>query len=551
MLEFGQAHSRLLTRGALAVLVVQMGVVMVMLAFGDAPTYDEPDHFGAAVEWTQYGDLRWSPDAPPLSGLLAGLPFRFIHVHVPVADQAIPDFYAQTVGQDILYRAGNNGQHLIEIARMPMIAFTLLVVLVVFFFGRLLWGTAGGLLAAAVASLDPTLIAHGHLVTTDMPLAGFMLAASWLLYLAHMASGRRSFWLLFAAAACVGGALASKFTALPVVPAYMLLAAVPALRSGPLLQRLVRGVGRAALLAVVAISVVWLVYLMVDPSLSYTRVSSAPSGTKGLLVSIAQHVPFPAPFRDGLATQIALDAAKRDAFLLGHRYLGGRVNYFPLLLLIKTPLATLALMLLGLFMVMRRRSKESLKRLLFLLAAPLTGLVFAMASNTNLGIRHILYIPLFGAVLCGAAAVQPLRLRRIVAVGYLVVFLAVSSLIAYPSDLAYVNEAFGSGSHGYRQLSDSNIDWGQDLIRAKPALAKLARTQPVWLAYFGTVPPSAYGIKARAPDPNNLQELRGGILAISVSLINTWQPGTYDAILTGLTPFAQIGHSILLYRIPT
>ena len=211
-MEFGQAHSRLLTRGALAVLLVQMGVVMVMLAIGDAPTYDEPDHFGAAIEWTQFGDLRWSPDAPPLSGLLAGLPFRFIHVHVPAADQAVPDFYAQTVGQDILYRAGNNGQHLIEIARMPMIAFTLLIILVVFFFGRLLWGTAGGLLAAAVASLDPTLIAHGHLVTTDMPVAGFMLAASWVLYLAHTAPGRRSFWLRFAGAACVGGALASKFS---------------------------------------------------------------------------------------------------------------------------------------------------------------------------------------------------------------------------------------------------------------------------------------------------------------------------------------------------
>jgi len=114
--------------------------------------------FAAAIEFTKHRDLDWSPEHPPLSRLIAGLPFRFVHVSLTEHDAATSTLDPIARGVDILYHAGNNGQHLIEYSRYSMVALTLVFMIVVYAFGRVLWGPVGGLLAAAVASLDPTLL---------------------------------------------------------------------------------------------------------------------------------------------------------------------------------------------------------------------------------------------------------------------------------------------------------------------------------------------------------------------------------------------------------
>jgi hypothetical protein len=71
------------------------------------------------------------------------------------------------------------------------------------------------------------------------------------------------------------------------------------------------------------------------------------------------------------------------------------------------------------------------------------------------------------------------------------VWLAVSVCTASPYSLAYFNEL--ARGHGENWLSDSNLDWGQDL----PALARELAARgnpPVVLSYFGTGDPEAYNI---------------------------------------------------------
>ncbi len=69
--------------------------------------------------------------------------------------------------------------------RLPMIVLTLLFGLVVFAFARDLTGTAGGLLALALYTFMPDVIANGALATLDVPAAGFLLTAVWLLWRAR------------------------------------------------------------------------------------------------------------------------------------------------------------------------------------------------------------------------------------------------------------------------------------------------------------------------------------------------------------------------------
>jgi hypothetical protein len=62
-----------------------------------------------------------------------------------------------------------------------------------------------------------------------------------------------------------------------------------------------------------------------------------------------------------------------------------------------------------------------------------------------------------------------------------------------PHYLSFFNVLAGGPNNGWRYLTDSNIDWGQDL----PALRDLIQKQNlgrIKLAYFGTAHPSYYDI---------------------------------------------------------
>ena len=69
----------------------------------------------------------------------------------------------------------------------------------------------------------------------------------------------------------------------------------------------------------------------------------------------------------------------------------------------------------------------------------------------------------------------------------------VSVVTVYPDYPSYFNETIGDPQNGWRYLSDSNIDWGQDL----PALAEFVEENEIdriSLAYFGAGSPAFYAI---------------------------------------------------------
>src|SRR5206468_348874 len=55
-------------------------------------------------------------------------------------------------------------------------------------------------------------------------------------------------------------------------------------------------------------------------------------------------------------------------------------------------------------------------------------------------------------------------------------------------------EFAGGPANGYRYLTDSNVDWGQDLKRLARYLQQHRADSPVKLAFLGSVLPSDYGI---------------------------------------------------------
>jgi 4-amino-4-deoxy-L-arabinose transferase-like glycosyltransferase len=497
-------------------LFAQMAVGMVTAAREQTPTTDEPVYVGAAVVYLQQHSLRYNYEHPPLAKLVmaTGLAFAGARVGAHVGPSE------WDLGRDVLYQEGNDAGRLMFLARLPMIILTMLFGVIVFLFARDLVGTLGGLVALTLYAFSPDILGYGSLAGMDVPMAGFLLTTFWLLW----RSRARPYRYLPLAGLALGAAIATKMSALAAVPLAVVLVLVVDRR--PLVRRLAAAAG----VVLIAIAVVWVVYLVVDPQLRWS-----PRAVQGLSGHVVNLLPFPRPFRDGLRYQLYYDGQPFSGFLIGDAYVGSKWYYLPVALAIKEPIG---LLVLGLAGVARPRAWPVLVPAAFLLAAALYG-------ARDFGVRYAVFVPMFLAV--AAAFVVTYRARWAhVAAGLLLVFVAASSLRTFPYYVPYSNEAFGGPAKTYLWLSDSNVDWGQDLGRLADLLHADYPGQPIWLVYKGGGAPAYYGITARDPLSASAGDVRG-LLAVSSRRVPT-ASGRLKTLLDSSTRVAEIGHSIFLYR---
>jgi hypothetical protein len=533
-----------------------MAFAMVTTAIQQSPTIDEPVYVAAAEVLTQQHSLRLNAEHPPLGKLVmaAGLAFDDATL-----DPARPGNQT-ALGRHLLYESGNNPFRLMLLARLPVIVLTLLFGLVVLGFARDLAGPVGGLLALALYAFSPDVIAHGSLATLDVPAAGLLLTAFWMAWRARNApwgaipadGGGRGGWTapryLALAGVALGAALATRMSALPAVPLLVLLILLP--RRLPTLSR-VRAAGPAVVgrrlawafgVGVLAVLVVWVTYLAVDPRLRWTTPPGVtnPGGLRGLAVDL---LPLPKAYRDGLLIQFRLEGRSWNGFLLGRAYRGSPWYYLPVALLIKTPLGMLALWLAGAAVMLVKPALRQAALHLLLPAGLL--LLVAMTSSRNFGTRYVIFMPIFLAVAAGTVVLITWRWARI-ASATLVAFVALSSALTFPYYLPYSNEAFGGTANTHNNLHDANVDWGQDLARLGSHLRERYPGEPVWLVYKGSGVPAYYGIRGRSPAGVPPDQVRG-LLVVSDSRV-ALATGRLKQLIDSSTAIDQVGHSITIFR---
>jgi hypothetical protein len=131
---------------------------------------------------------------------------------------------------------------------------------------------------------------------------------------------------------------------------------------------------------------------------------------------------------------------------------------------------------------------------------PVVYLLVAMNSGTNIGVRHILPVYVFLAALAGGAAwalIDRSRKWAYVVVVLLLLHVA-SSARTFPYYIPYSNELWGGPGNTYKVLSDSNIDWAEQLKETKQYL-DAHQIKDCWFAYFGEgiAEPRYYGIPCK------------------------------------------------------
>jgi hypothetical protein len=562
----------------LALFAVVFTTLCVASYTRESATYDEPLHLATGdLGWQ--GDHRMDPEHPPFLRLWAALPLTImgdIKSDLAPIDQISPADWIG-IGQFQYAHAfaylWNDADRMLYRARFMVVLLGVLLGGLLFCWAHEWLGFWPAVGALALYTLEPNILAHSSLVTTDMAVTCFTFGTLYFLWRTTRTltvgnlAGLAIFFLF---------AIISKFSALILGPIVFLLLAIHLSRDGSwtkVVSRLARtGIagGIVVGLALIAWVGIWAVYgFRFNPSVSpdwIYRFQDDPSvfaRTPALAHLIAwsdRHHLLPNAFSQGLLFGQA-KAQARGAFLAGTISGTGWWYYFPFAFAIKTPVAVLVL-LVGALGLVARSWRTFLDTAVFIVLPIAIYLGTAMLQKLNIGARHILPLYPFAILLGTVAIAWLLQRNRKVLVGCvaaLVIMEAFEFGRAYPHPLAFFNAFVGGPANGHKYLVDSNLDWGQDLKPLKRWMVD-NNVDQINLAYFGTADPAYYGIR-QTPLPgapffntDSIAEPKlPGYVAVSATILS----GAYGSDaerqlyqpLRNLVPVAIIGYSINVYRI--
>ena len=488
-------------------------------AWISSATYDEVTYLKTAAHWWRTGEQS------PISRM--GSPVTFWKIQ-----QSLPMSWLDASGHgDWIDRPIENQSSLLRVVRLGSIWIWLTAFCVTVLWCLQRHGPRAMAFAAWLFALSPNLIAHGGLVTMEMPLVAAS-AGLWASFDVFLRTGRRRWFVV--AAACSALAFACKYSAV-LYPPILGLAwwwCVAEGESRRSLRRTMR----------ISLAMAGFGVLMIAADLVVTGFARLPLseqvGTHPFLdrrygKTLASFAEWPWPVDwVGFLTQLKHQRGGGPSYLFGQVRSIGWWYYYPVALAVKTPVALALLCLLRL---------TTRKRDVFPVVVACGFLALAMLlSKRNYGFRYLL--PL--APLAIAWLSSMVEKRSIQAFGAWVLLggyvLAIASV--HPHELSYFNRLAGGSQGGSRILADSNLDWGQGLRGFAELQGREPRFRDLTLYYFGDTDPRHYGVTGvlylvtaneesnRLLPPRLKAETR--YLAVSTSLVaGPWgPPGYFQAV---------------------
>jgi predicted membrane-bound dolichyl-phosphate-mannose-protein mannosyltransferase len=483
-----------------------------------SPTSDEAVHLASGYSYWKTRDFRMNAEHPPLAKLIAALPLLVIQPRLNTSSDVWKKSSQYEFGFDFLYT--NDTDRLLFWGRIAMIGIAALGVVITFMWARDLFGPVAGLLAAGLYAFSPNLLAHGMLITTDVPVAVFSLLT---LYLFWRQGAHPNWRGSLAVGLALGAAMTCKYSGgfLPLL--IVGLSLVRTLRQSNRQQALLAEIRSLMIMAGASLLVIETTYLFAAPPFAYF--------TNAALVN-TNHSPT------------------YEYYLLGNLKPGGWWYYFLVAFMFKATLATLILILLATaraFSGLTHRWGETI-----LLAGIGFYVVVMTAGANDLGIRYLL--PIFPLIFIWVSRIVPDYWNNRLGRAVLIVLFAWqmwAALSTFPNYIPFFNELAGGASGGPDILDDSNVDWGQGLKQAAAYVKEKGLGNITIYSFSPFDSPPHYGLP-----PNHLS----GELAAKL-LFKPPGPGTYiisahyiarmkavDPAWRSYQPVDRIGESLWVYR---
>lgn len=473
-------------------------------------TCDERVHLASGYSYWRTRDFRMNREHPPLAKLLAAVPLLYLHPRFDTTSGTWKAADEINFGDEFVY--GNDADRLLFWARLSMILIAAIGAVATFLWARDLFGPLAGLFALTLYAFCPDLLAHGMLVTTDVPLAAFTTLTLYVFW----KRGKDPSWNSdLITGVSLGLAMVVKF-------------------SGAMLPLII------------------IVFCLIRKQFKSLFIIGASS----FLVVQASYLFSASPLLYFYNVRFvnANHAKDYPIFLLGELKPGGWWYYFPVAFLVKATLPVVLLVLLASVWIAMRGFIDRWGEMI-LLVTVLMFIVAATIGAVQIGVRYIL--PVFPLLYIWVSRIVPDFTNKrwgIPVLAALLAWHAWSSISVFPNYIPYFNELAGGPARGPEILDDSNIDWGQGLKQAADYIRKehLALGNTYFVDSFSGRGPEYYRL------PGNLSSSREGLDRLVTKVPS---PGTYilsSHFVTRIShiymhwqaykPIDRIGESLWVYK---
>jgi 4-amino-4-deoxy-L-arabinose transferase-like glycosyltransferase len=451
-----------------ALILLLMAVNLVTVTARKSITADEVVLIPSAYYHLVTNQVQLIPQHPPLCKLLAGLPLLFIQPNELPLTQIDPAARPQDIEWAYIMRFWQDNRASFEAicfwARMPMIALTLALGVLLFLFARKLFGDRAALLALLLFALEPTVLAHGRVVQTDIPAAFGLLLSVYTIYrYLRGPTWKRA----LAVGAAAGVAMLAKYSMVVLGPILLVLFLVLIWREKDRRP----SVGHALLAMLGLLLAINAGYFFhhrpFTPADAQWIAHSFPASRDVVSASVQTlRLLLPTDFVMGIYWQLQHSHEGHPAGLLGMYSSHGWWYYFPVAFALKTTIPFLFLSIASLVWAVNGLIRRKEAALLVLLVPFFLYTALLMASPLNIGVRYYLPAYVFLMILAGALLDALFRAKKGRIAGVTTAVLALTwmsfeALRIYPNYMPYLNQLASARPHWW-YLSDSNVEWGDD-----------------------------------------------------------------------------------------
>ncbi|HSE20632.1 MAG TPA: glycosyltransferase family 39 protein, partial [Pyrinomonadaceae bacterium] len=410
----------------LALIVVVQLTISLSLLVRKGLFIDDSMHIPAGYSYLLTHDYRLNQEHPPFIKLLSAVGLWRVHPRFPfespgwqkAATPGDPDDGMERIEEAFFDVNADQFDRISFWGRVPVLVVPMILVIVVWWFGRQFFGPFAGLAAAVLLTTEPNIVGNSIVVQNDLAaaLALLLFLVALKRYLAD--SDWRAALMLGVA---LGFALIAKYSLVVLVPVSFLLLTLNSI------VRVVRKQSTVLSSAASGLFVLATAYFILLASYAFhaDRIDAEESAVicnwfylTGHFAELSQKLLMSLPpllpkyFVYGINMVVDDSREGRPAFLLGQVSNKGWWYYFPVAFALKTTIPFLMSSVVGISWATFRLLEGRRKDLLYLVLPPLLYLALSMTSHLNIGVRHVLPIFPFLAIAAGGVLAAMIDIQR-------------------------------------------------------------------------------------------------------------------------------------------